>query len=159
MMHCCEAPRSTLSNYFSKKQVLIGTFWEIWRIQIQMYLKTYVELKYGAGYLKNEVSAHRLGLVVQLSWRVAPPLMTKMFLRWRDFCFCEWESLRKCPNCWDTEVLLSGICLSASQSASRQGAHLGTCKLEDVFLFRNWRKEEYRTNDGCLLAVIENKNK
>ena len=32
--HCCEAPRFMLSNYFGKKQVLIGTFGEIWRIQI-----------------------------------------------------------------------------------------------------------------------------
>ena len=42
-----------LSNCFSKKQVLKDTFREIWRIQIQIYLKTYVELKYGACYLKN----------------------------------------------------------------------------------------------------------
>ena len=55
------------------KKVLRGTFGEIWRIQIQIYLKTNVELKYGACYLKNKVRAHRLGLVVQLSWRVAPP--------------------------------------------------------------------------------------
>ena len=67
MIRCCEAPRSMLSNYLCKKQVLRGTFGEIWRIQIQIYLKTYVELKYGACHLKNEVSAHRLGLVVQLS--------------------------------------------------------------------------------------------
>ena len=40
-----------------------------------MYSKTYVQLKYGACYLKNKVSAHRLGLVVQLSLRVAPPLI------------------------------------------------------------------------------------
>ena len=77
MIHCCEAPRSMLSNYFRKKQVLGGNFGEIWHIQIQIYLKKYVELKYGACYLKNEVSAHRLGLVVQLSWRVAPPSKTK----------------------------------------------------------------------------------
>ena len=74
MIHCCEAPRSMLSNYFCKKQVLRGTFGEIWRIQIQIYPKTYVDLGYGACYLNNEVSAHRLGLVVQLSWREAPPL-------------------------------------------------------------------------------------
>ena len=36
IIHCCEAPRSMLSNYFCKKQVLRGTFEEIWRIQIQM---------------------------------------------------------------------------------------------------------------------------
>ena len=52
--------------------VLRGTFGEIWRTQIQIYPTTYVDLKYGACYLKNKVSAHRLGLVVQLSW-VAPP--------------------------------------------------------------------------------------
>ena len=74
IIDCCEASRSMLSNYFCKKQVLGGTFGEIWRIQIQMYPKTDVELKYGASNLKNEVSAYKLGLVVQLSWRVAPPL-------------------------------------------------------------------------------------
>ena len=56
-----------LSNYFCKIQVLRGTFGEIWRIQIEMDPKTYVELEYGACYLKNEVSARRLGLMVQLS--------------------------------------------------------------------------------------------
>ena len=55
------------SNYFCKRQVLRGTFGEIWRIQIQMYPKTDVEVKYGASNLKKEVSAHRLWLVVQLS--------------------------------------------------------------------------------------------
>ena len=50
-----------------KKQVLRGTFGEIWRIQIQFIPKPYVELKYGACILKDEVSAHRLGLAVQLS--------------------------------------------------------------------------------------------
>ena len=54
MIHCCEAPRSMLSNYFCKKQVLRGTFGEKWRIQIQIYLKTYVDLKYGACYLKKQ---------------------------------------------------------------------------------------------------------
>ena len=67
MIHCCEVPRSMLSNYFGIKQLLRGTFEEIWRIQIKIYPKTYVELKYGTCYLKNKVSAHRLGLVVQLS--------------------------------------------------------------------------------------------
>ena len=54
-----------LSNYFGKKQVLRGTCGEIWHIQIQMYLQNSFELKYGN--LKNKVSAHELGLVVQLS--------------------------------------------------------------------------------------------
>ena len=61
MIHCCEAPRSMPSNYFCKMQVLRGTFGEIWRIQIQIYPKPYVELKYGEFYLKNKVSANRLG--------------------------------------------------------------------------------------------------
>ena len=34
---------------------------------------TYIEVKYDAIYFKNEVSAHGLVLLVQLSWRVAPP--------------------------------------------------------------------------------------
>ena len=67
MVRSCEPPRSMLSNYFCKKQVLRGPFGEIWRIEIQVYPKTYVYLKYGACYLKSEVSVHRLGLVVQLS--------------------------------------------------------------------------------------------
>ena len=67
MLHCCEAPISIISNYFCKRQVLGGTFGEIWRIEIQIYPKTYVELKYGACYMNNKVSAHILGLVVQLS--------------------------------------------------------------------------------------------
>ena len=79
MLHCCEAPRSMLSNYFCTKQVFRGTFGEIWRIQIQIYPNKYVELKNGAFYLNKEVSAHRLGLVVQLSWRVAPPYNSKTF--------------------------------------------------------------------------------
>ena len=53
MMHCCEAARSMLSNYFCEKQVLKGTFGEIWGIQIQMFPKTDVELKYGASNLNN----------------------------------------------------------------------------------------------------------
>ena len=65
--HSCEAPRSMLSNYFGKKQVLRGTFGEIWRIQIQIYPQTSIEPRYGAFYLTNEVSAHGLGLLVQLS--------------------------------------------------------------------------------------------
>ena len=94
MIHCCEAPRSMISNYFCKNQVLRGTFGEIWRRQIHMYPKTYVELKYGACNLKNKVTAHILGLVVKLSWRVAPPLLFitlivivrhSLTLKWR-FC-------------------------------------------------------------------------
>ena len=65
--HCCKAPRSMLSIYFGKKQVLRGTFGEIWRIQIQIYPQTSIEPRYGGFYLTNEVSAHGLGLLVQLS--------------------------------------------------------------------------------------------
>ena len=51
-------PRSMLSNYFGKKQVLRGTFGEIWRIQIQLYHQTSIQPKYWAFYSTNEVSAH-----------------------------------------------------------------------------------------------------
>ena len=67
MTHCCEAPRSMLSYYFSIKKVLKGAFGEIWLIQIQMYHQTSIEPKYGAFNLKNKVSAHGIGWLVQLS--------------------------------------------------------------------------------------------
>ena len=56
-----------LLNYFGKKQVLRGTFEEILHIQIQRYHQTSFDPKYGEFNLKNEVSAHGVGLVVQLS--------------------------------------------------------------------------------------------
>ena len=67
MTHCCEAPRSMLSNYSGQIQVLRDNFGEIWRIQIQIYPQTSIEPKYGEFYLKNKVSAHGLVLLVQLS--------------------------------------------------------------------------------------------
>ena len=45
---CSEAPKPMLSNYFCVTQVLKGNFWEIWRIQIQIYTQTSIEPKYGA---------------------------------------------------------------------------------------------------------------
>ena len=65
--HYCEAPRSMLSNYFGKKQVLRGTFGEIRCIQIQLYYQTSIQPKCGAFYLTNKVSAHGFVLLVQLS--------------------------------------------------------------------------------------------
>ena len=67
MSHCCEAPKPMLSNYLCTTQVLRGTFWEIWCIQVQVYTQTSIEPKYGAFYLKNEVSAHGLVLLGQLT--------------------------------------------------------------------------------------------
>ena len=67
MTNCFEAPRSMLSNYFGKLQVLRDNFGEIWRIQIQIYPQTSIEPKYGEFYLNNKVSAHGLALLVQLS--------------------------------------------------------------------------------------------
>ena len=67
MTHCWEAPISMLSNYFNKIQVLRDNFGDIWRIQIQMYPQNSIVPKYGEFYLKNEVSAHGLVLLVQLS--------------------------------------------------------------------------------------------
>ena len=67
MTHCCKAPRSMLSNYFGKIQVLRDNLGEIWRIQIQMNLQTSIDPKYGAFNLNNKVCAHGLVLLVQLS--------------------------------------------------------------------------------------------
>ena len=49
------------------KKIHRGTFWKIRYIQIQIYPQTYIEPKYGAFYQKNEVSAHGLVLLVQLT--------------------------------------------------------------------------------------------
>ena len=49
------------------KIVLRGNFLKIRHIEIQIYPQTYIEPKYGAFYLKNEVSVHGLCLLVQLS--------------------------------------------------------------------------------------------
>ena len=65
IIHFCEAPKSKLSNYFGKKQILRDHFEEIWLTQIQINPQTFVELKFGAFNFK--VSAHGLGLVVQLT--------------------------------------------------------------------------------------------
>ena len=56
-----------LSNYFGTIQVLRDSFGEIWRIQIQLYPQASIEPKYGEFYLKSEVSADGLVLLVQLS--------------------------------------------------------------------------------------------
>ena len=45
---------------------LIGSFWEIWRIQIQIFPQTSIKPKYGAFYLNNKVSVHGYILVVRL---------------------------------------------------------------------------------------------
>ena len=98
--HCCEAPNPILSNYFCITQVYIGTFWEIWRIQIQIYNKTSIEPKYGVFYLKNEVSVPHQSLLVQLSWRVTPPYPLKGFY---DMASQTYRSLGCCffpTNVW-----------------------------------------------------------
>ena len=56
-----------LSKNHQDKKGLEGIFWKIWRIQVQIYPKTYIEPKYGAFYLKNKVSARGLVSLVQLS--------------------------------------------------------------------------------------------
>ena len=67
IIYFCEAPKSKLLNYFGKEQLLRDIFSEIWRIKIQMNPQTSFEQIYGAFNLKNKVSAHGLGLVVQVS--------------------------------------------------------------------------------------------
>ena len=56
-----------LLNTLVKKQVLRGSFGEILLIQIQLFPQTSFEAELGSFNFKNEVSAHGLGLVVQLS--------------------------------------------------------------------------------------------
>ena len=73
MSHCCEAPKPMLSNYLCTTQVLRGTFWQIWKIQTELYSQNSNESKYGAFYLKNEVSVPLQSLLVQLSGRGASP--------------------------------------------------------------------------------------
>ena len=63
----CEAPSSMISHFFGKKQLLRGTFGEIWHIKIQIYPQTSFEHKYSAFNLTIKVSAHGLVLLVQLS--------------------------------------------------------------------------------------------
>ena len=48
-------------------KLLKGTFWKIQRIQIQIYPKTSIEPKNGEFYMKSDVSAHELVLLVLLS--------------------------------------------------------------------------------------------
>ena len=67
MTYCCEALKSMLSNNFFTTQVLRGIFWKIWRIQIQIYIQTSIETKYGAFYLKNKFSVPLQSLLVKLS--------------------------------------------------------------------------------------------
>ena len=69
--HCCEAPKSTLSNYLCTKQVPRGTFWKIQSIQMQIYFQNLIKPKYDAYYLTNKVRVHGLVLLFQLSLRVA----------------------------------------------------------------------------------------
>ena len=52
---------------------MLGTFWEIRRMQIQIYPQTSIEPKYVAFYVKNVVRVPLQSLLVQLSWRVAFP--------------------------------------------------------------------------------------
>ena len=56
------------------QKVLRGTFWKIRRIQIQMYPQSFIDIEQSVFYLNNNVSAHGLVLLVQLSCRIAPPL-------------------------------------------------------------------------------------
>ena len=62
-----------LSNYFCKSQLLRGSSWKMWHIQIYIYTQTSIGPKYGAFYLKNEVSDPLQSLLVLLSWLVTPP--------------------------------------------------------------------------------------
>ena len=63
---CCVAPKTMLPNYLCTKQVHIGTFWKVRRIQIKIYPRNSIKQKYRGFYLTNEVTVHRLVVHVQL---------------------------------------------------------------------------------------------
>ena len=65
--YCCEALKTMLSNYLLTTQVLRGTFFKICRIQIKTYTLTSIKPKYGAFYLRIQVSVPLQSLLVQLS--------------------------------------------------------------------------------------------
>ena len=48
-------------------KLLGGAYWKIQHMQIQVYPQTSIKPEYGEFNLKNEVGAHRLVLLVQLS--------------------------------------------------------------------------------------------
>ena len=75
-------------------------------MKIKIYPHTSIETKFGAFYLKNEVSANVLVLLVKLSWRVAPPYphilglaLNQIFLKFDQysiknlFFFLWWHTL------------------------------------------------------------------
>ena len=95
------------SNYFGKKQVLIGIFGEIWRIQTQIYPQTSFEPKYGAFYLKNKVSALELVLLFQLSWRVSPPYV-RLLSNDTGTIIHILHELVSCLVCWIFSKLMPG---------------------------------------------------
>ena len=74
-----------------KKKDFKVLFEKILHIQIQIYPQTYIEPNYCAFYLKNKVSVHWLVLLVQLSWRVAPPF--KWFYFTTFVHFLSWSLL------------------------------------------------------------------
>ena len=87
MIHCYEAPRSLLPNYFDQSKYLEVLLGKSGAYKSKFYPKPYVELKYGACILKNKVSAHSLGLLVQLTIRVAPPYghgVSKVGCKWLE---------------------------------------------------------------------------
>ena len=67
IIHCQEAPKFMLYNYFAKKKVLSGTFGEIRSIQILMYPQDSFEPKYSAFNLKKQIQCPWIGVVVQSS--------------------------------------------------------------------------------------------
>ena len=82
IIHWCDALKSMLSNNFCTTQVLKGTFWEIWCIQIQINSQTHIGPKHGAFYLKYKIRVQLQSFLVQLSWRVASHFLCTFN------CFC-----------------------------------------------------------------------
>ena len=76
MTHCCEVLKPCFLSTFVKHKYL-EVLLEISGAFKSKYIhKPPMILKYGAFYIKNEVSVPLQSLLVQLSWQVIPPLET-----------------------------------------------------------------------------------
>ena len=73
MTHCCEAPKSMLSIYLGKKQVLRGTFGAICRIQTQMYPQNTFESKYGAFLLEEQTQCSWTSFTIPTELKSSSP--------------------------------------------------------------------------------------
>ena len=148
---CTDLAYYLLSRWLFK--TLIGTFWTIWHIQIQIYPQTSIDPKDGALYLKNKVSTHGLVLLVQLSQRVAPPSWK---FNWKNGKNSLTEIQWKVENPWSQDLGSSQIVVTAQLYVTFSG-HL-VCPIPSIWMriFGNWILASTRlltTAQFCLLFV------